>query len=94
MAGLVFLLAFYATIFTTRPVVNLTYGFDDLGLEPYFVLPLVSLLLFGTAVFALLYRSATRSVPILSALWVVVALIPVGIWLFVAAQASVLSYFA
>ena len=94
VAGLVFLLAFYATIFTTRPVVNLTYGFDDLGLEPYFALPLVSLLLFGTAVFALLYRSATRSVPIVSALWVAVAMIPVGIWLFVAAQASVLTYFA
>ena len=93
VAGIVFLLAFYATIFTTRPVVNLTYGFDDLGLEPYFVLPLVSLLLFGIAVFALLYRSATRSVPIVSALWVAVAMIPVGIWLFVAAQASVLTYF-
>ena len=94
VAGLVFLLAFYATIFTTRPVVNLTYGFDDLGLEPYFALPLVSLLLFGTAVFTLLYRSATRSAPIVSTLWVAVAMIPVGIWLFLAAQASVLTYFA
>ena len=94
VAGIVFLLAFYVTIFTTRPVVNLTYGFDDLGLEPYFALPLVSLLLFGTAVFALLYRSATRSVPVASALWVAVAMIPVGIWLYVAAQASVLTYFA
>ena len=93
-AGLAFLLAFYVTIFTTRPVVNLTYGFDDLGLEPFFALPLASLGLFGVAVFSLLYRTVTRSVPVSHLLWVALAMTPVGIWMFLAAQANVLSYFA
>ena len=93
-AGLAFLLAFYFTIFTTRPVVNLTYGFDDLGLEPFFALPLASLGLFGVAVFSLLHRTVTRSVPVSHLLWVALAMTPVGIWMFVAAQANVLSYFA
>ena len=79
-AGLAFVLAFYITIFTTRPTVNLTYGFDDLGLEPYFALPLASLALFGIAVFSLLYRTVTRSVPIANFLWVALAMTPVGIW--------------
>ena len=93
-AGLAFLLAFYVTIFTTRPVVNLTYGFDDLGLEPFFALPLASLGLFGIAVISLLYRTVTRSVPVSHLLWVALAMTPVGIWMFLAAQANALSYFA
>ena len=93
ITGLGFLAAFLITLFNTRPLVNLTYGFDDLGLEAYFVLPLISLALFLVSLI-LVTREWIRAEKSMNArIALTVSLIPIAVWTFLAYGTHILGYY-
>jgi CubicO group peptidase (beta-lactamase class C family) len=90
--GLGFLIAFFMVLMNTPPI-NLTYGFDDLGLSPYFVLPLISLLLFFAAALLLVRTWVGKQLSLLWRIVLTVALLPLSAWLFLAYKTHLLSYY-
>lgn len=92
VSGLTFLASFFYVLFTTRPI-NLSYGLDDLGLNPFFSLPILSALL--TLIGAcLLARSWTALSGRPLARWLcALALIPLSVWVFLMWTGNLLTYY-
>lgn len=92
LAGFVFLLAFFYTLENTLPV-NLTMGFDNIGLTPYFLLPPISLLLFAVAVPLVVRAWLSKSLALHTRAALTIALLPLATWLFLAYQTHLMTFF-
>ncbi len=92
LTALGFLLAFFVKLQNTLPV-NLTYGFDDLGFSPYFVLPLVSLLLFIAAIFLVIRAWRDGAVAPWMRAALTLALAPLATFILIAVKTHLLTYF-
>jgi CubicO group peptidase (beta-lactamase class C family) len=92
VCGIVFLVAFFYILMNTRPI-NLTYGFDDIGLMPYFVLPLITAGLF-LPVIALTVLSWVRGLlPMFSRVVISVTVLALTVWVFLSVNTNLLTFY-
>lgn len=91
-AGLNFLFVFFQTLTSTLPI-NLTYGFDDLGLTPYFTLPIISVVFFIITAVLFLSPKRFKNTNMVLCLVIFVSLAPLIVWVFIAIQTNLLSFY-
>ncbi|BBE33299.1 serine hydrolase [Sphingosinicella microcystinivorans] len=92
VAGIWFLGQFIYTLYTTLPV-NLTYGFDDLGLEPVFILPIISLVLTLVALIFVVRLWVRRELGLIVRIVATLALLPLMVWVFLSYQSELLTFY-
>ncbi len=92
LSGLVFLGGFFYVLFTTRPI-NLSYGLDDLGLNPFFILPVMSAVLTvnGAAFLIRAWVAGTEN-PI-ARVSGTLALLPLIAWCFIMWSRNLLTFY-
>ncbi len=92
LTALGFLLAFFVKLRNTLPV-NLTYGFDDLGFSPIFVLPLISLVLFIAAIYLIVRAWRKGDISAWLRVALTLALAPIATFTFIAVKTHLLTYY-
>ncbi|WP_461429290.1 serine hydrolase domain-containing protein [Gymnodinialimonas sp.] len=90
--GLIFLGGFFYVLFTTRPI-NLSYGLDDLGLNPFFILPLLSAVLTVSGAAFLLRAWAAETEHPIARVAGTLALLPLIAWCFIMWNGNLLTYY-
>lgn len=92
LLGLIFLGGFFYVLFTTRPI-NLSYGLDDLGLNPFFILPLLSAVLTVSGAAFLIRAWAAETEHPIARVSGTLALLPLVAWCFIMWNGNLLTYY-
>lgn len=91
-AAIIFINQFMHIIFTTLPV-NLSYGLDDLGMNPFFALPLISVGLVGVSAILAMRAWIGNELSISTKAVLTAALAPLFVWAFIAFNTNLLTYY-
>ncbi|MEM1235347.1 MAG: serine hydrolase domain-containing protein [Pseudomonadota bacterium] len=92
LLGLTFLAGFFYVLFTTRPI-NLSYGLDDLGLNPFFILPVLSAVLTVSGAAFLISAWAGKTEHSITRVAGTLALLPLLAWCFIMWNGNLLTYY-